>query len=148
MCVTSSSETDGFNIAAVIERRPLVLLLNSRCVRLICILEGGVFLWSSKARNASEPVLLHFNGALSLSIRLTMMRTAGSVLKIPLFREFQEIARDELWPVISNELLGNAMSREMTFKLLDDVDRGCTSQMVELEEITKIVHSHKVTFSI
>ena len=41
-----------------------------------------------------------------------------------------------------------AMSPEMTFKLLDDVDRGCTCQMVELEEITKIVHSHKVTFSI
>ena len=40
------------------------------------------------------------------------------------------------------------MSREMTFKLLDDVDRGCTSQMVELEEIAKIVQSHKVTFSI
>ena len=77
-----------------------------------------------------------------------MIRTAGSVLKIPLFREFQEIARDELWPVISNELLRNAMSREMTFKLLDDVDRGCTSQMVELEEIAKLVHSHKVTFSI
>ena len=64
--------------------------------------------------------MLH--GALSLSIRLTMMWTAGSVLKIPLFREFQEIARDELWPVIGNELLGNTMSREMTFKLLDDVD--------------------------
>ena len=77
-----------------------------------------------------------------------MMRTAGSVLKIPLLREFQEIARDELWPVISNELLGNAISRKITFTLLDDVDRGCTSQMVELEEIAKIVHSHKVTFSI
>ena len=77
-----------------------------------------------------------------------MIRTAGSVLKIPLFREFQEIARDELWPVISDELLGNAMSREMTLKLLDDVDRGCTSQMVELKEIAKIVHSHKVTFSV
>ena len=59
-----------------------------------------------------------------------MMRTAGSVLRITLFREFQEMARDELWPVFSNELLGNAMSREMTLKLLDDVDRGCTSQMV------------------
>ena len=77
-----------------------------------------------------------------------MIRTAGSVLKISIFREFQEIARDELWPVVSNELLGNAMSREMTFKLLDDVDRGCTSQMVELEEIAKIVHSHKVIHSI
>ena len=51
-----------------------------------------------------------------------MMWTAGSVLKIPRFREFQEIARDELWPVIGNESLGNTMSREMTFKLLDDVD--------------------------
>ena len=77
-----------------------------------------------------------------------MIRAAGSVLKIPLLREFQEIARDELSPVVSNELLGNAMSREMAFKLLDDVDRGCTSQMVELEEIAKIVHSHKVTLSI
>ena len=27
----------------------------------ICILAGGLFLWSSKARNESEPVLLHFN---------------------------------------------------------------------------------------
>ena len=49
---------------------------------------------------------------------------------------------------IGNELLGNAMSHEMTFKLLDDVDRGYTSQMVELKEIAKIVHSHKVTFSV
>ena len=54
----------------------------------------------------------------------------------------------KLWPVISNELLGNAMSHEMTFKLLDDVDRGYTSQMAELKEIAKIVHSHKVTFSV
>ena len=56
----------------------------------------------------------------------------------------------KLWPVISNELLGNAMSHEMTFKLLDDVDRVYTgtSQMVELKEIAKIVHSHKVTFSV
>ena len=63
VCVTSSSETDGFNNAAVIGRgrRLLVLLLNSRYAGLICILAGGVFLWSSKARNASEPVLLHFN---------------------------------------------------------------------------------------
>ena len=61
VCVTSSSETGGFNNAAVIGRRLLVLLLNSRCAGLICILAGGVFLWSSKARNASEPVLLHFN---------------------------------------------------------------------------------------
>ena len=64
-----------------------------------------------------------------------MIRTAGSVLKIPLFREFQEIARDPL-------------SVTSCSGMLDDVDRGCTSQMVELEEITKIVHSHKVTFSI
>ena len=61
VCVTSSSETDGFNNAAVIGRRLLVLLLNSRCAGLICILTGSVFLWSSKARNACEPVLLHFN---------------------------------------------------------------------------------------
>ena len=56
----------------------------------------------------------------------------------------------KLWPVISNELLGNAISHEMTFKLLDDVDRVYTgtSQMVELKEIAKIVHSHKVTFSV
>ena len=56
----------------------------------------------------------------------------------------------KLWPVISNELLGNAISHAMTFKLLDDVDRVYTgtSQMVELKEIAKIVHSHKVTFSV
>ena len=39
------------------------------------------------------------------------------------------------------------MSREMTFKVLDDVERGCTSQMVELEEIAKIVHSHIVCYT-
>ena len=40
------------------------------------------------------------------------------------------------------------MSREMTFQLFDDVDRGCTPEMVELEEIAKIVHSDQVTLSI
>ena len=77
-----------------------------------------------------------------------MMWPASSVLKISLSREVQEIARDELWPVIGNQLLKNTKSRELTFKLLDDVDRGCTSQMVELQEIAKIVHSHKVIHSI
>ena len=50
------------------------------------------------------------------------MWPASSVLKISLSREVQEIARDELWPVIGNELLRNTKSREMTFKFLDDVD--------------------------
>ena len=58
--VAPSSITDGFNDPAVIGRRLPVLLLNSPYAGLIFILAGGVFVWSSKARNPSEPVLKHF----------------------------------------------------------------------------------------
>ena len=59
--ITSSSVTDDFDNPAVIGKRLLILLLNNRWAGLICILAGGVLLWSSKARNVSKPVLLHFN---------------------------------------------------------------------------------------
>ena len=67
-------------------------------------------IWQKAHHHCDVPFERHFdrlNGSLNETIALRVFRTTGDVFKIPVLCKFAVFMGNELWPVVSNNLLRN-----------------------------------------
>ena len=90
-----------------------------------------------------EDGLGHLDSRFSLTICLLMTRTACPMLKAPVSPELSELWRGELWSVVWDYNIWNAVSCKVTLQL--SYTCGCfgISEPVNFPEIGQIVHSNE-----